>query len=402
MRTRVNRIAIIRERRPARMKAVVVSGLAAGAGAVTEYLLDPDRGRARRARVRDKTARAVHRMGDGAGVLARDMGNRSRGVAAGRRYRRNGDAADDRIVHERVRAELGRYVGHPHAVEVHVDDGVVGLTGDVLRDDDRRAARAIRRVPGVRQVEVRWTVHDDAEGVPRLQGTSRPRHPVPQLLQQHWSPAARVAAGSGAAAMWTVSGRLPRPLAWAVRGTSSVLATRAATNLPMKRLTGIAAGREAVDVAGSISIEAPPERVWAQVSDYTAFPRFMPDVREVRHSDDGRTSHWVVAGPAGVPVRFDAEETKRVEHREIAWQTTEGQLVSHTGSLRLEPIGDGRTQVHVQLSYNPVAGAVGHAVATLFGADPAHKMRHDLQRLKSFVETGEVPSDAAREEPAHA
>jgi uncharacterized membrane protein len=72
------------------------------------------------------------------------------------------------------------------------------------------------------------------------------------------------------------------------------------------------------------------------------------------------------------------------------------------GSLRLEPLGDGRTQVHVQLSYNPVAGAVGHAVATLFGADPAHKMKHDLQRLKSFVETGEVPSDAAREEPAHA
>jgi uncharacterized membrane protein len=49
-----------------------------------------------------------------------------------------------------------------------------------------------------------------------------------------------------------------------------------------------------------------------------------------------------------------------------------------------------------------VAGAVGHAVATLFGADPAHKMKHDLQRLKSLVETGEVPSDAAREEPAHA
>jgi uncharacterized membrane protein len=39
------------------------------------------------------------------------------------------------------------------------------------------------------------------------------------------------------------------------------------------------------------------------------------------------------------------------------------------------------------LSYNPVAGAVGHAVAALFRADPKHKLHGDLQRLKTLVET---------------
>jgi uncharacterized membrane protein len=211
---------------------------------------------------------------------------------------------------------------------------------------------------------------------------------VTELLQQHWSLTARLLAGTGAAAMWMPSRRLPRPLTWALRGTGSVLAARAATNLPLKRrLTGITAGRRAIDVEDAISVAAPPEQVWPLVSDYTVFPRFMPDVREVRRSADGRLSHWVIAGPAGMPVRFDAEETKRDEGREIAWKTTEGQLIAHTGALRLDAEAGGRTRIQLQLTYNPVAGAVGHAVATLFGADPAHKMKQDLLRLKSFIET---------------
>jgi uncharacterized membrane protein len=390
------RLAVVDRRRPVSLKTVGAAGAAAGAGAVAQYLLDPDRGRARRARVRDKTARAAHQMNDGVSVLSRDLSNRGRGIAAGMRYRFDGDGVDDRVVHERVRAELGRYVSHPHAVEVKVDDGVVTVSGHVIGGEDRRAVRALKRVPGVRDVDARWSVHDDVEGVPQLQGDGRPRQPVPELLQQHWSPAARFVAGTGAAAMLTVSARVPTPVAWALRGTGSVLAARAATNLPLRRLTGITAGRRAVDVVGSISVDAPPERIWPLVSDYTAFPQFMPDVREVRRSGNGALSHWEITGPAGVPVRFDAEETKRVEGKEIAWQTIEGQLVAHAGSLRLDPVDKGRTRVQVQLTYNPVAGAVGHAVAKAFGADPAHKMKQDLQRLKSYVETGASPSDAAQ------
>jgi uncharacterized membrane protein len=48
----------------------------------------------------------------------------------------------------------------------------------------------------------------------------------------------------------------------------------------------------------------------------------------------------------------------------------------------------------VELSYNPVAGAVGHAIAKLFGADPKHKLDHDLQRLKSYIESGQLPAEA--------
>ncbi|TMR94646.1 SRPBCC family protein [Nonomuraea basaltis] len=378
------------EPRPFPPRSVVAAGLGFCAGAAVAYLFDPVRGRARRARGRDKAAHATHELRDGLGVLSRDMTNRSRGSAAAMRYRVAGRWVDDRVLYERVRAELGRHVSRPHAVEVHVQDRVVTLSGDVLADENERAQRAVRRVPGVKRVEANWAAHRDAAETFRLQGVSRRREPVPELLQQQWSPTARFLAGTAAAGMWALSRGLPRPLAWALRGAGAVLAARVATNLPMRRLTGVNAGRRAVDITDAVSIDAPASDVWALVSDYSIFPRFMPDVREVRRSADGRTSHWVISGPAGTAIRFDATETRREEAQEIAWKSAEGELIAHTGALRLAEQADGRTRVQVHLTYNPVAGAAGHAVARLLGADPAHRLREDLMRLKSYVEMQRV------------
>ena len=59
-------------------------------------------------------------------------------------------------------------------------------------------------------------------------------------------------------------------------------------------------------------------------------------------------------------------------------------------------MAEGRgTRVHVQLSYDPPAGALGHVAALLFGADPKSRMDEDPLRMKSFVETGRLPHDAA-------
>jgi uncharacterized membrane protein len=181
----------------------------------------------------------------------------------------------------------------------------------------------------------------------------------------------------------------------AVRGVagtwaSAVLAARAAANLPLSGLTGIRAGCRAIDVEDTIMVGAPAEKVWPWVSDYELFRLIMPDIREIERIPGSRESRWVVTGPAGVPVRFTAEETRREDGREIAWTTSDGQLIAHTGTVRLDPL-DSRTRLQVRLSYNPVAGAVGHMVAALFRADPKHKLHGDLQRLKTLVETGTPP-----------
>ncbi|HEX4813631.1 MAG TPA: SRPBCC family protein, partial [Nonomuraea sp.] len=308
-------------------RTATMLGAGAAAGAAVEYLFDRDRGRSRRAKVRDRASHATHELTYGLGRLSRDLRNRSLGVAAGTRFRLTGRTADDRILHERVRAELGRYLTHPHAVHVSVEHRVARLDGDVLGGEDRPAVRAVRRIPGVKSVDARWTVRRDASDVPQLQGAGRARPPVPGLLQEHWAPSVRFLAGTAAAGLWALSRRCPAAIAWPLRGAGTALAARAVTNLPLRRLTGVNAGRRAVDVNRAVSINARPEEIWPLVSDYSVFATIMPDVREVRRSADGLRSHWEISGPAGTPIRFDAVETSREEGRHITWKSVDGQLI---------------------------------------------------------------------------
>ena len=94
-----------------------------------------------------------------------------------------------------------------------------------------------------------------------------------------------------------------------------------------------------------------------------------------------RQSHWTVSGPAGVPVEFDAEVSAFVPNEAFAWRTIEGAPVAHAGIVRFEPADDGRTRVHIRMSYNPPGGWIGHGVAAAFGADPKRSLDADLVRM---------------------
>jgi uncharacterized membrane protein len=117
------------------------------------------------------------------------------------------------------------------------------------------------------------------------------------------------------------------------------------------------------------------------------FPKFMEHVRDVRVTSDGR-SHWVVDGPAGVPVEWDALVTRIVPDQLIAWKSVEGAPVQSAGMVTFHDLGDGRTRVEIHLSYNPPGGAIGHAFARLFQRDPKHQIAEDMVRLKSLFEQG--------------
>jgi uncharacterized membrane protein len=66
--------------------------------------------------------------------------------------------------------------------------------------------------------------------------------------------------------------------------------------------------------------------------------------------------------------------------------------VHNTGSVRFHDAPGGRgTEVKVVLQYTPPAGALGAAVARLFGEEPSQQISDDLRRFKSILEAGEVP-----------
>jgi hypothetical protein len=69
--------------------------VAAAAGALATYLLDPEQGRRRRARTRDEMASRMNRAADAGRSFAGELRHRTRGFAAGMRRRDEPDAAPD-------------------------------------------------------------------------------------------------------------------------------------------------------------------------------------------------------------------------------------------------------------------------------------------------------------------
>jgi len=219
------------------------------------------------------------------------------------------------------------------------------------------------------------------------------------VLQRRWSPTTRALAGATGVAL-VAQAVVRRTFASGTLGVLGLgLAARAVSNLELRRVLGTGGSRRAVDVQKTINVAAPVETVFDFWRRYENFPRFMSNVREVRDLDGGR-SHWTVAGPAGVPVDWDAEITQMVPNKVIAWKTLPGSTVPHAGIVRFQPTPDGTTSISVRLSYDPPAGAVGHTVATLFGADPKSELDADITRLKALIETGRPAQDAARPERA--
>jgi uncharacterized membrane protein len=359
------------------------------AGVGLMYLFDPERGRRRRALLRDKLAGGLDAAKDAAGVTGRDLRNRARGVAARARALTDREPVSDELLSERVRSQLGRVVAHPGAIEVTVTRGVVTLTGPVLAREVNDLLSSVSKVRGVEDVENRLEVHERSGSVPGLQGGGPlPEHRF-EFAQENWSPTARLLAGAagGGLAAYAVRKRGVPGTAFGI--IAAGLLARAITNMKLERLLGLGSGRRGIDVRKTIRVDAPVDRVFDYWNDISNFPLFLSHVREVRDDGHGR-SHWKVAGPAGLPVEWDAVITAFVPNQLLAWKTVPGEAVRHSGVVVFDEDPQGGTRVYLRMTYKPPAGVIAHAVASLLGADPKQALDDDLLRFKSIIETGKT------------
>jgi uncharacterized membrane protein len=121
-------------------------------------------------------------------------------------------------------------------------------------------------------------------------------------------------------------------------------------------------------------------RVWAN---FENFPRFMQHIKSVRKTGSD-TSHWVMEGPMGTQIEWDARTTRTDENKRIAWSSIQGDIKT-SGQVTFNSLPDSQTEVTVMLQYIPPAGMAGAAVAELFG-NPDGKLEEDLRNFKRFME----------------
>ncbi len=357
-------------------------------GAAFMYFYDPNNGRTRRTMLKDQFVGFRNTAGESLDTAVNDLQNRVQGFRSEMSGMMGGETPSDRILEQRVRSRLGSMTHHANAIEVHVSNGHATLNGDALSGEAEDIVSGVSKVRGIYGVDNQLKVHDSADNVPSLKGAGQSKSAV-QDAAQSWAPSTRLVAGSGGGLM-VLTGGLRRGLMGRLMTFGGwALLLRSLTNLPLRQMLGLSPSRRVINIQRSFLIPAPIDKVYNFFANFENFPRFMSHIEAVKKLG-GNRSHWVAKGPAGIAVEWDAIETQAKQNQIIAWESTPDSEVKTTGSVRFSKQSDDNTQVNIHLFYNPPAGALGHAVAAFFGADPKSAMIDDMKKVKSLLAEGKT------------
>jgi uncharacterized membrane protein len=212
-------------------------------------------------------------------------------------------------------------------------------------------------------------------------GTALGYFGIREALKHHSLPGAGLALGGAALIRHGITGYCDMYRSDSVKNTT-----------PQRTGNATIAYQQGVRVDRTTTINASREQVYAFWRNLENLPRFMKHVQCVRQVDDLH-SHWIVEGPAGQKIEWDAEIINEIPNELLAWRSLPGASVDNAGSVRFEHATAGRgTKVTVSLQYEPPAGQVGVVLAKLLGTDPEQEVDMELHRLKNIIETGEIPT----------
>jgi uncharacterized membrane protein len=378
----------------------------AAAGALLMYMLDPDRGSARRAQSAAAVRYAGSRTSDALGNVWRGTGSRM------------GAAADDLVESAKPDGSIGSAIstalskakdvmGRASSTAHDMADDAISKAKSGMSSAEDSGAYASARDAVSRAADSAVEFYDDTRKSAGRLG-KRVAQEIHGDSEGAWGPAMRNTAlvGGGLLALMGLMRRSPMGAVLGLAGAAML--ARSAANQPLRSLVGRGAAGlgmskemmrgmsmdKTIDFEKTIHIDASPDDVYQQFANYENFPRFMSHVTEVR--DLGRRrSHWTVKGPGGSEFQWNSVLTEQTRPHRLAWRSEGGAEIPNSGSIQFERHRGG-TLVTVRMSYSPPAGALGHGLAVLLGSDPKSQMDDDLARMRAFIERGAIPREAAQ------
>jgi uncharacterized membrane protein len=139
-------------------------------------------------------------------------------------------------------------------------------------------------------------------------------------------------------------------------------------------------------VTKSIIVNGDTSYIYGLWASFETFPNFMQHIKEVRKVGDNLT-HWVMKGPLGTTIEWEAEITRREKNKRLGWNSKDNDAgtIKTSGEVTFTDLPDGQTEVTVTLQYDPPAGIAGEVAARLF-ANPDERLEEDLRNFKKFAE----------------
>ena len=348
-------------------KRAAMIGLGLGAGAGAMYFLDPQRGKKRRAIAQAKLQRATRMAQAALEVTSQDLQHRVEGARSKitRVFQSQGEVNPE-ILESRVRAKMGHIIARPHSIHVATKGHVIRLSGEVHPSDIEPLLNAVRKVPGVLDVEDALVKNENL--------------PTAVTSIKRWSPTQRmwvaglgsllVAGGVFGVRTRRLSGAIRFLLGGATLGAGSALILRSASNQPLSLFFG-SEKSPSIRIQKMIEISAPREKVFQAVKEIL----------------EGRLdSH-------SFPVRKDTQISHFKEKEELEWMSNASSRFPHCGKVIFRHGATlDQTRVEVDLSYRPRLGWLGHGILKALGRDPYAILNREGMELKASLERESTPS----------
>jgi len=134
----------------------------------------------------------------------------------------------------------------------------------------------------------------------------------------------------------------------------------------------------------SIIVQGRAEDLFRLWSDFESFPKFMTDIKSVTRTGSD-TTRWVMSGPLGKEITWEADTTRFEEGKRIGWSSKQNAGLTTSGQVTFNQLPGEQTEITVMLQYVAPAGKLGEALAHLF-VDPGGRLENDLRRFKAYAE----------------
>jgi uncharacterized membrane protein len=147
-------------------------------------------------------------------------------------------------------------------------------------------------------------------------------------------------------------------------------------------------------IGRSVTINRPRGEVYAFSRNVANLARFMENVLRVEERDG--TAAWTIRAPAGQTLRLETQIVEDRPGEQIVWRSAEGCDIRAEGRIVLRDASGGTgTVLTAIVAWIPPAGEIGRRLAGIWRRNPAAQTRHELNRLRMLLETGEVAAARA-------
>lgn len=133
----------------------------------------------------------------------------------------------------------------------------------------------------------------------------------------------------------------------------------------------------------SIIVKGDINQIFNLWADFEKFPHFMKDVNAIEKITETR-SHWIVTGPMGKDLKWDAQISDFQQNKRIGWHSVSGDI-KISGQVTFNALEKEEVEITVTLLYIPPAGKLGTAAAKILD-NPEKKLEESLREFKRYAE----------------